>query len=91
MQQAVRTVANRYSNDATEQLRTAIAARHRVPADHVVLACGSSEILRAAATTQWRYGWEDRRRIADLRMVREILSTPRNEDRQGPGDQDVRA
>jgi histidinol-phosphate aminotransferase len=56
MQQAVRTAANRYPNEATEQLRSAIAARHRVPKDHVVLACGSSEILRAAATTEWRSG-----------------------------------
>lgn len=54
MQKAVNTAANRYANEATEQLRTAIAMRHRVPADHVVLGCGSSEILRAASDAQWR-------------------------------------
>ena len=54
MQKAVITAANRYANETTEQLRTAIAMRHRVPADHVALGCGSSEILRAAANAQRR-------------------------------------
>jgi histidinol-phosphate aminotransferase len=54
MQKAVITAANRYPNEATHQLRAAIAARHRVPADHVVIGSGSSEILRAAANRQWR-------------------------------------
>ena len=54
MQKAVNTAANRYANETTEQLRTAIAMRHRVQADHVALGCGSSEILRAAANAQRR-------------------------------------
>src|SRR5688572_2256598 len=54
MQKAVTTAVNRYANEATEQLRSAIAARHRVPADRVVLGSGSSEILRAAADAQRR-------------------------------------
>ena len=54
MQKAVTTAANRYPNEATEQLRRAIAAQHRVPADRVVLGSGSSEILRAAADAQRR-------------------------------------
>jgi histidinol-phosphate aminotransferase len=49
MQKAALTVANRYPNVETEQLRRAIAARHRVTADQVVVGCGSSEILHAAA------------------------------------------
>jgi histidinol-phosphate aminotransferase len=54
MQKAVITAANRYANEATDQLRSAIAARHRVPTDHIVLGSGSSAILRAAANAQWR-------------------------------------
>jgi histidinol-phosphate aminotransferase len=54
MQKAVITGANRYPTEAVEQLRNAIAARHRVQADHVVLGCGSSEILRAAVNAQSR-------------------------------------
>ncbi len=51
---AALTLANRYANEETEQLRNVIADRHRVPADHVVLGCGSSEILRVAAKAQLR-------------------------------------
>ena len=45
-------LAHRGSNEEVERLRTAVAARHRVPVDHVVVSCGSSEILRAAANGQ---------------------------------------
>ena len=44
----------RHRDRNREQLRKAIAARHRVPADHVVRGGGSSEILRAAANAQLR-------------------------------------
>ena len=54
MQEAALTLANRYPNVETERLRAAVAERHRVPADHVVLGCGSREILRAAANAQLR-------------------------------------
>src|SRR4051794_25541305 len=37
-------LAHRGSNEEVERLRTAIAARHRVPGGHVVVGCGSSEI-----------------------------------------------
>jgi histidinol-phosphate aminotransferase len=47
-------LASRSSNEETEELREAVAARHSVPADHVVLACGSTEILRAAVAAQSR-------------------------------------
>ena len=56
MRQAALTLADRYSTEETEQLRTAVAARHRVPADHVVVGCGSSEILRAAANMHLQSG-----------------------------------
>jgi histidinol-phosphate aminotransferase len=49
MQEATRSVANRYPNVEADRLRSAIAARHNVTTDQVVLGCGSSEILRAAA------------------------------------------
>jgi histidinol-phosphate aminotransferase len=49
MHEASRTVANRYPNVEANRLRSAIAARHNVTTDQVVLGCGSSEILRAAA------------------------------------------
>ena len=49
-------LAYRDSNQETERLRTAVAALHRVPADHVVLGCGSSEILRAVANAQLQSG-----------------------------------
>lgn len=49
-------LAHRDSNEETERLRTAVAALHRVPADHVVLGCGSSEILRAVANAQLQSG-----------------------------------
>jgi histidinol-phosphate aminotransferase len=56
MQQAALTLAQRDANEEREQLRTAVAAQHRVPADHVVVGCGSSEILRAAANTHLQLG-----------------------------------
>jgi histidinol-phosphate aminotransferase len=49
MHEASRTVANRYPSVEANRLRSAIAARHKVTSDQVVLGCGSSEILRAAA------------------------------------------
>jgi histidinol-phosphate aminotransferase len=48
MHKASLTVANRYANVEADQLRSAIAVRHNVTTDRVVLGCGSSEILRAA-------------------------------------------
>ena len=47
VRQAALTLGQRTPNDERKQLREAIAARHRVPADHVVLSSGSSEILRS--------------------------------------------
>jgi histidinol-phosphate aminotransferase len=49
MRQASLALANRYPNVEADRLRSAIAARHHVTTDQVVLGCGSSEILRAAA------------------------------------------
>src|SRR3954471_1482155 len=49
-------LARRGANEEVERLRTAIAARHRVPVSHVVVACGSSEILSAAANGQLQSG-----------------------------------
>src|SRR5712692_1783961 len=49
MQEAARTVANRYPGAHAEALRTKIADLHRVTTDQVVLGCGSGEILRMAA------------------------------------------
>jgi histidinol-phosphate aminotransferase len=43
-------LANRYAFGATHDTVDAIAAHVRVPADHVGLGCGSSEILDAAVT-----------------------------------------
>lgn len=40
--------ASRYHFDAPTELATAIGAAHGVPATHVILGCGSSEILRMA-------------------------------------------
>jgi histidinol-phosphate aminotransferase len=54
VRQAALTLTHRERNEATEQLHNAVAARHRVPADHVVVSCGSSEILRAAANALLR-------------------------------------
>src|SRR5262249_10385330 len=39
---------NRYPFQTTGQLREAVAASNAVPADHLTLGCGSSEILDAA-------------------------------------------
>jgi histidinol-phosphate aminotransferase len=47
-----RAQAHSDADQAREQLRSAIAARHRVPTDHVVLSAGSSAILRTAANAQ---------------------------------------
>jgi histidinol-phosphate aminotransferase len=49
MHKAALTVAHRYPNVETDRLRRAIADRHNVEIDQVVLGCGSREILRAAA------------------------------------------
>jgi histidinol-phosphate aminotransferase len=48
MRKASLTVAHRYPAADVESLRSALAARHNVTTDRVVLGCGSSEILRAA-------------------------------------------
>jgi histidinol-phosphate aminotransferase len=40
---------NRYPDDPATDLRSAIAARHGVAAENVVIGCGSTEILRASA------------------------------------------
>jgi histidinol-phosphate aminotransferase len=48
MQKASLTMAHRYPAAEADRLRSALAARHNVTTDRVVLGCGSSEILRAA-------------------------------------------
>ena len=48
MRDTALTAASRYPAVETEALRRRIAAFHRVGLEHVVLGCGSSEILRAA-------------------------------------------
>ena len=50
MLDAVRTASNRYPGADAQALRAAIARRHRVSQDQVVLGCGSTEILRMAAS-----------------------------------------
>jgi histidinol-phosphate aminotransferase len=42
------SVANRYPDDAEDAMRGAIAKHHGVHPEHVVLGCGSSEILQMA-------------------------------------------
>jgi histidinol-phosphate aminotransferase len=54
VRQAALTLSHRKPHEETERLRNAIAVRHRVPADHVVVSGGSSEILHAAANAQLR-------------------------------------
>ena len=49
MHKASLTAAHRYPDVETDRLRRAIADRHKVTTDRVVLGCGSIEILRAAA------------------------------------------
>ncbi|PYR31423.1 MAG: hypothetical protein DMF92_05460 [Acidobacteria bacterium] len=49
MQEAARTMAYRYPDVESEALRNTIAGFHGVSSDHVVLGCGSGEILRMAA------------------------------------------
>jgi histidinol-phosphate aminotransferase len=49
MQDAVRTASNRYPDADAQALREAIARRHRVSPEQIVLGCGSGEILRMAA------------------------------------------
>ena len=46
MTRACRSVACRYPDDAEQLVIDAIARHHGVPAESVVLGCGSSEILR---------------------------------------------
>jgi len=55
MRQSV-TSAHRYPDVETEALRNAIAELHRVTPEHVVLGCGSGEILRMAAAAFTGYG-----------------------------------
>jgi histidinol-phosphate aminotransferase len=43
------TVAQRYSEFESEALRRKLASLHGVTTDHIVLGCGSSELLRMAA------------------------------------------
>jgi len=49
MLDAARTSTNRHSDAEAEALRQRLARFHSVPADRVVLGCGSTEILRMAA------------------------------------------
>jgi histidinol-phosphate aminotransferase len=49
MRRATMRGANRFPDAASDALRSAIAARHRVKADQIVLGCGSTDILRTAA------------------------------------------
>jgi histidinol-phosphate aminotransferase len=49
MHETAQTAADRYSDAEAEALRQRLARVHSVPADRVVLSCGSSEILRMAA------------------------------------------
>ncbi len=44
-------VASRYPGDVEEELRIALAAHHGVTTEHILLACGSGEILRLADAT----------------------------------------
>jgi histidinol-phosphate aminotransferase len=50
MRKAAANTANRFPNVESEALRRAVAAHHRVQADQVVVGCGSTDILRLAAT-----------------------------------------
>lgn len=54
MREAALTSASRHPAETIRQLRHALAARHQVPADHIFLSCGSSEIIRVAADAQVR-------------------------------------
>jgi histidinol-phosphate aminotransferase len=49
MRKASQTMAHRYPAAEADRLRSALAARHHVTTDRVVVGCGSIEILRAAA------------------------------------------
>jgi len=49
-QQMVATAGNRYADDAVLELTDMLAAKHRVPADWVVLGNGSTEILKSIVT-----------------------------------------
>jgi histidinol-phosphate aminotransferase len=49
MQEAARTVANRYPKADAAALRSKIAAVHHVTSEQIVLGCGAGEILRMAA------------------------------------------
>jgi histidinol-phosphate aminotransferase len=49
MRKATTNAAHRFPNVESEALRRAVAARHRVKADEVVVGCGSTDILRLAA------------------------------------------
>ena len=44
------SMGNRYPREEYELLRSKLAALHAVKEDHILLGCGSSEILRMAAT-----------------------------------------
>jgi histidinol-phosphate/aromatic aminotransferase/cobyric acid decarboxylase-like protein len=54
MRQAATTLGQGKPGDERKQLREAVAALHRVPADHIALSSGSSEVLRSAVTDQLR-------------------------------------
>ena len=43
--------ANRYPGPAVDRLVTTVAEKFDIPSDHVMLSCGSGDILRAVATT----------------------------------------
>ena len=50
MRKAAVSAANRFPGAVSDALQSAVAARHRVKTDQVVLGCGSTDILRIAAT-----------------------------------------
>jgi len=49
-QQVVASAGNRYADDAVAELTVMLAAKHRVPADWVVLGNGSTEVLKSIVT-----------------------------------------
>jgi histidinol-phosphate aminotransferase len=70
MQEAARTVAYRYPGVESAALRNTIARFHGVPSDHVVLGCGSGEILRMAADAFLGFG----RKLIVARPTFELVS-----------------
>src|SRR5262245_10395442 len=49
LQEAAATAAQRYSEPESDALRRRVATLHGVTPDHIVLGCGSTELLRTAA------------------------------------------